>query len=56
MVFVLKTGISWRDVPLETAGCSGVTCWPRMRDWTEAGVSDPVHVVLLEHGQAASTT
>ena len=38
IVYVLKTGVSWREVPREVAGCSGVTCWRRLRDWTEAGV------------------
>ncbi|MGW1047436.1 transposase [Streptomyces sp. NPDC002547] len=35
VLFVLRTGVAWRDVPAETVGCSGVTAW-RLRDWTEA--------------------
>ncbi|MFL6125448.1 transposase, partial [Actinophytocola sp.] len=45
IVFVLKTGISWRELPREVFGCSGVICWRRLRDWTEAGVFDAVHKV-----------
>ncbi len=38
VIYVLRTGVAWRDVPAETVGCSGVTAWRRLRDWTEAGV------------------
>ncbi len=38
IMYVLRTGVAWRDVPAETVGCSGVTAWRRLRDWTEAGV------------------
>lgn len=48
IVFVLKTGITWRELPHEVAGCSGVTCWRRLRDWTEAGVFEAVHELLLD--------
>jgi hypothetical protein len=36
-----------RDVPAERTGCSGVTAWRRLRDWTEAGVWPQLHEVLL---------
>ena len=39
ILFVLKTGIGWEDLPRET-GCSGMTCWRRLRDWQAAGVWD----------------
>jgi transposase len=29
IVFVLKTGITWNQLPAELIGCSGVTCWRR---------------------------
>jgi transposase len=29
-------------------GCSGMTCWRRLRDWQEAGVWAGLHRVLLE--------
>lgn len=32
MLFVLKTGIRWRDLPAEMGCGSGVSCWGRLRD------------------------
>ena len=34
-------------------GCSGVTCWRRLRDWTEAGVWPALHELLLAELRAA---
>ena len=48
IVFVLKTGISWNQLPAQVVGCSGVTCWRRMRDWTEAGVWPALHALLAQ--------
>ncbi|MFF3143089.1 IS5 family transposase [Streptomyces sp. NPDC057927] len=47
IVYVLCKSVSWRDVPAEQVGCSGVTAWRRLRDWTEAGVWPRLHEVLL---------
>lgn len=47
ILFVLKTGIPWEDLPAEF-GCCGMTCWRRLRDWQQAGVWTRVHRVLLE--------
>lgn len=47
ILYVLRTGVAWRDVPAETVGCSGVTAWRRLRDWTEAGVWPRLHAALL---------
>ncbi|GHB02673.1 hypothetical protein GCM10010392_31920 [Streptomyces clavifer] len=47
ILYVLRTGVTWRDVPVETVGCSGVTAWRRLRDWTEIGVWPRLHAVLL---------
>lgn len=44
---VLRRGVSGRDVPAERVGCSGVTAWRRLRDWTEAGVWPRLHEALL---------
>jgi transposase len=44
---VLRTGVTWADVPTETIGCSGVTCWRCLRDWTEAGVWPRLHEIFL---------
>ena len=37
ILFVLKTGIPWEDLPCEmNCGC-GMTCWRRLRDWQTDG-------------------
>jgi len=47
ILFVLKTGIGWEDLPKEmNCGC-GMTCWRRLRDWQKAGVWDKIHHTLL---------
>ena len=40
ILFVLKTGIGWEDLPQEMGCGSGMTCWRRLRDWEQAGVLD----------------
>ncbi|QDN93250.1 IS200/IS605 family element transposase accessory protein TnpB [Streptomyces sp. RLB3-6] len=47
IIYVLRTGVAWRDVPAQAMGCSGVTAWRRLRDWTEAGVWPRLHAALL---------
>jgi transposase len=47
IVYVLRTGVTWADAPTETISCSWVTCWRRLRDWTEAGVWPRLHEILL---------
>ncbi len=47
ILFVLRTGIAWEDLPPERGCGSGVTCWRRLRDWQEAGVWDRLHQELL---------
>ncbi|MFE3516729.1 IS5 family transposase [Streptomyces sp. NPDC059166] len=47
IVYVLRKGVAWRDVPAGVVGCSGVTAWRRLRDWTEAGVWPRLHAELL---------
>lgn len=46
IIFVLKTGIPWEDLPAQF-GCCGMTCWRRLRDWNLAGVWDAIHRLLL---------
>lgn len=53
IVYVLCKGVTWADVPTERIGCSGVTCWRRLRDWTEAGVWPRLHEILLAELRAA---
>ncbi|MCW2530566.1 MAG: hypothetical protein JWP62_136 [Blastococcus sp.] len=52
-MFVLKTGIAWNQLPTGLVGCSGVTCWRRLRDWTEAGVWPALHELLLAELRAS---
>ena len=47
ILFVLKTGIDWEDLPMEMGCGCGMTCWRRLRDWHEAGVWTRLHEVLL---------
>lgn len=47
IIFVLKTGLPWRLLPTELGCGSGVTCWRRLRDWTQAGIWPRVHAKLL---------
>ena len=48
ILFVLRTGIAWEDLPQELGFGSGMTCWRRLRDWQAAGVWDRLHQMLLE--------
>jgi transposase len=48
ILFVLKTGIPWEDLPLEMGCGCGMTCWRRLRAWQQAGVWFQLHQVLLE--------
>ncbi|MFI8829348.1 transposase [Streptomyces sp. NPDC053431] len=38
IVFVPHTGIAWEHLPQELGFGSGMTCWRRLTEWTEAGV------------------
>ena len=53
ILFVLKTGINWEDLPAEMGCGSGMTCWRRLRDWTEAGVWPKLHQLLLSELEGA---
>jgi len=53
ILFVLKTGIPWEDLPQEMGCGSGMTCWRRLRDWNDAGVWERLHQVLLDELQDA---
>jgi transposase len=48
IIFVLKTGIPWEDLPQEMGCGCGMSCWRRLRDWQEAGVWDELHRLLLD--------
>ena len=53
IVFVLKTGIQWEDLPREMGCGSGMTCWRRLREWQAAGVWQRLHERLLARLNAA---
>jgi len=53
ILFVLKTGIPWEDLPQEMGCGSGMTCWRRLRDWNDAGVWERLHQTLLDELQDA---
>jgi transposase len=52
VLFVLKTGIAWEDLPLEM-GCSYKTCGRRLREWTARGVWQQIFQHLLTRLRAA---
>ena len=52
ILFVLRTGIQWHEVPTEL-GCCGKTCWRRLGEWHAAGVWARLHRILLERLQDA---
>jgi transposase len=47
IVFVLRTGCAWNDLPAELGCGDGATCWRRLRQWTRAGVWPAVWQRLL---------
>src|SRR5437773_6578859 len=53
ILFVLKTGIAWEDLPQEMGCGSGMTCWRRLAAWHRAGVWTRLHAVLLARLQGA---
>src|SRR3954452_3980091 len=53
ILFVLKTGIPWVDLPQEMGCGSGMTCWRRRHDWQHAGVWPRLVDLLLAELQGA---
>ncbi len=53
ILFVLKSGIGWEDMPAEMGCGSGMTCWRRLKDWQQAGVWQALHETLLVQLQHA---
>ena len=54
ILFMLYTGIGWEDLPQELGFGSGMTCWRRLKRWTDAGVFDQSHQMLLARLNAAN--
>ena len=53
ILFVLKTGIAWDDLPADLGCGCGKTCRRRLRDWHAAGVWVRLHALLLAELNAA---
>lgn len=53
IVYVLRKGVAWCDVPAPVVGCSGMTAWRRLQDCTEAGVWPRLHESLLTELRAS---
>jgi transposase len=47
ILFVLKTGLPWEDLPREMGCGSGMTCWRRLQEWQHQGVWMRLHALLL---------
>src|SRR3982751_6231437 len=47
IIFILRHGLRWRDLPRELGYGSGVTCWRRLHEWQARGVWRAVHHTLL---------
>lgn len=47
ILFVLKTGIAWENLPQELGCGSGMSCWRRLREWQQAGVWQTLQELLL---------
>ena len=53
ILFVLKTGIAWDDLPAELGCGCGKTCRHYLQVWQEAGVWRQLHALLLAELNAA---
>src|SRR5580765_6732355 len=53
IIFVLKTGIPWEDLPQEMGCGCGMTCWNYLQAWQRAGVWQRLHEILLAELQEA---
>jgi transposase len=47
ILFVLKTGVAWEDLPQELGCGCGMSCWRRLREWQQAGVWQILQQSLL---------
>lgn len=53
ILFVLRTGMAWEDLPQELGCGSGMTCWRRLAEWQRLGVWERIHKALLERLRGA---
>jgi transposase len=49
ILFVLKTGIPWADLPVEMGCGCGMSCWRRLQAWQKLGVWSRLYQFLLEY-------
>jgi transposase len=49
ILFVLKTGITWEDLPIEMGCGCGVTCLNVLKSWHRAGVWLSIQELLQAH-------
>ncbi|WP_234323272.1 IS5 family transposase [Streptomyces bikiniensis] len=54
ILFVPHTGIAWEHLPQELGFGSGMTCWRRLAEWTEAGVWRRLREALLARLRTAN--
>lgn len=54
ILFVLHTGIAWEHLPQELGFGSGMACWRRLAEWTEAEVWPRLHEALLARLRGAN--
>ena len=47
VLFVLKTGIGWKDLPTEAFDVSYKTCTRRIDEWTDQGIWQQIHELFL---------
>jgi transposase len=47
ILFVLKTGIAWEDLPQDAFDCSYKTCQRRLQAWTQIGLWQRMHELFL---------
>jgi transposase len=53
ILFVLRTGIAWQQLPQEPGYGSSMTCWRRLQEWQQAGVLQALHERLLSQLRVA---
>ena len=47
VLFVLKTGLGWKDLPTEAFGVSYKTCTRRIDEWIARGIWQQIHELVL---------
>ena len=48
ILYVLRHGVPWGDLPPELGFGSGSTCWRRFRRWQDLGIWQQVHQTVLD--------